>query len=156
MECGPIPYVTEESLNDKRSRLWGHSCSIFSDGGGGARCHNQLRVNILVEESPEEDVKEQDLKASDAVTTVSSQYNTGSLNEIDESCPKDMNDDKDTQEIVPGSSIDKVVVQEDGKASNVDEEKITIDQKVAPINENENDPVYVQCKEIILSSSPKI
>ena len=67
-----------------------------------------------------------------------------------------MNDDKDTEEIVPGSSIDKVVVQEDGKASNVDEEKITIDQKVAPINENENDPVYVQCKEIILSSSPKI
>ena len=44
-----------------------------------------------------------------------------------------------TQEIVPGSSIDKVVVQEDGKASNVDEEKITIDQKVAPINENENE-----------------
>ena len=113
-------------------------------------------MNILVEESPEEDVKEQDLKASDAVTTVSSQYNTGSLNEIDESCPKDMNDDKDTEEIIPGSSIDKVVVQEDGKASNVDEEKITIDQKVAPINENENDPVYVQCKEIILSSSPKI
>ena len=32
-------------------------------------------MNILVEESPEVDVKEQDLKASDAVTTVSSQYN---------------------------------------------------------------------------------
>ena len=101
--------------------------TISKEGEISKEITTETVKKILVEESPEEDVKEHDLETTDAVTTVP---DTESLDEIEESCPKDEADDNDVQEVAPGSSIDKVVVQEEEKTSNVDEEETTSDQKV--------------------------
>ena len=98
---------------------------------------------ILVEESPEEDVKEHDLETTDAVTAVP---DTESLDEIEESCPKDEEDDNDVQEVAPGKCIDKVVVQEEEKTSNVDEEETTSDQKVEIGTKSSNETNNVAAK----------
>ena len=101
--------------------------TISKEGEISKEITTETVKKILVKESPEEDVKEHDSETTDPVTTVP---DTESLDEIEESCPKDEEDDNDVQEVAPGSSIDKVVVQEEEKTSNVDEEETTSDQKV--------------------------